>query len=283
MMPVHMILPQAITALGSNQDEPFDLVAFAHRKADRYNRLAGNLNEDDGYDCPICLNKGQVQYVVDENGVPQTCTRPCKCAKTRATIRRMRRSGLKDIIRDYTFEKFQSPEPWQQTIKTSAEAYAKTLQGWFFIGGQSGSGKTHICTAICREALLRGQEVRYMLWRDEIPRIKSVANLAEEYEATVGPYKNAEILYIDDLFKTGKGPDGHEQRPTSADINAAFEILNFRYNAKLPTILSSECTISALLEIDEAVAGRIVEAAANTFSVKPDRSRNYRLRKAVEL
>ena len=135
MMPVHMILPQAITALGSNPDEPFDLVAFAHRKADRYNRLAGNLNEDDGYDCPICLNKGQVQYVVDENGVPQTWTRPCKCAKTRATIRRMRRSGLKDIIRDYTFEKFQSPEPWQQTIKTSAEAYAKTLQGWFFIGG----------------------------------------------------------------------------------------------------------------------------------------------------
>ena len=59
--------------------------------------------------------------------------------------------------------------------------------------------------------------------------------------------------------------------------------MNFRYNAKLPTILSSECTISALLEIDEAVAGRIVEAAAHTFSLKPDRSRNYRLRKAVEL
>ena len=278
MMPVHMILPQAITALGSNPDEPFDLVAFVHQKVARYNRLAGDLNKDDGYDCPICLNKGQLQYVVDENGMPQTWTRPCKCASTRATIRRMGRSGLKDIIRDYTFEK-----PWQQTIKATAQEYAKNLQGWFFIGGQSGSGKTHICTAICREALLRGQEVRYMLWRDEITRIKSVANLADEYEAAIGPYKGAEILYIDDLFKTGRSPDGHEQRPTSADVNAAFEILNFRYNSKLPTIISSECTISDLLEIDEAVAGRIVEVAVKAISLKADRSRNYRLRKAVEL
>lgn len=283
MIPVHRILPQAITAHGSEPPEFLDPVAFARKKAERYNKLAGNLNEEDGYDCPLCHNKGQLQCVAEENGVPLTWIRPCKCAKTRATIRRMRRSGLKDIIRDYTFEKFQADEPWQQTIKTAAQAYAEARKGWFFIGGQSGSGKTHICTAICREALLRGQEVRYMLWRDEIIRIKSVANLAEEYAAVIGPYKNAEILYIDDLFKTGKAPDGHEQRPTSADVNAAFEILNFRYNAKLPTVLSSECTISDLLEIDEAVAGRIVEAAVNAFSLKPDRSRNYRLRKAVEL
>lgn len=283
MIQIHKILPKEITARGSNPDEPFDLVAFVHQKVARYNRLAGDLNKDDGYDCPICLNKGQLQYVVDENGIPQTWTRPCKCASTRATIRRMRRSGLKDIIRDYTFEKFQATEPWQQTIKATAQEYAKNLQGWFFIGGQSGSGKTHICTAICREALLRGQEVRYMLWRDEITRIKSVANLADEYEAAIGPYKGAEILYIDDLFKTGRSPDGHEQRPTSADVNAAFEILNFRYNSKLPTIISSECTISDLLEIDEAVAGRIVEVAVKAISLKADRSRNYRLRKAVEL
>lgn len=278
MEPIRAILPNN-TALGS---EPFDHVAFVHKQVEWYNAAEGHLNEEDGYDCPICRNKGHIQYVKDDNGIPKTWIRDCKCEKTRATIRRMRRSGLKDIIRDYTFEKFQATEPWQQTIKASAMEYAKTMDGWFFIGGQSGCGKTHICTAICREALLRGQEVRYMLWRDDISKIKAVVNQADEYAAAIGPYKNAEILYVDDLFKTGKGPDGNAQRPTTGDVNAAFEILNYRYNAKLPTVISSECTISDLLDIDEAVAGRIVELA-KVFSLKHDRSRNYRLRKVVEL
>lgn len=263
--------------------QPFDALAFAHKQAAWYNAAEGHLQEEDGYDCPLCRNKGSVRYVTEERGVPQFWMRPCKCQKIRQSIRRMQRSGLKDLIRDYTFARFQATEPWQQTLKTAAEAYAQTLEGWFFLGGQSGSGKTHLCTAICREALLQGREVRYLLWREDITRIKAVANQAEEYAAAIEPYKRAEVLYIDDLFKTGKSPDGRDQRPTAADLNAAFEILNYRYNAKLPTILSSECTLSALVKLDEALAGRIAEQATGAFSLKKDRRKNYRLRGAVEL
>lgn len=265
------------------QDEPFDAVAFVHKQVAWYNRSEGRLHEEDDFVCDLCRNKGQIMLVKEENGVPKTWMRPCKCQKTRATIRRMRRSGLKNMIRDYTFDQFQTTQPWQSALKAQAQDYAKTLDGWFFVGGQSGSGKTHLCTAICREALLRGQEVRYMLWREDIGRIKAVANQAEEYAAAIGPYKRAEVLYIDDLFKTGKTYDGRDQRPTAADVNAAFEILNYRYNAKLPTILSSECTLSALLEIDEALASRIAERSDHLTSLKPDRAKNYRLKGAVEL
>lgn len=273
---------RAILGNTEHGSDPFDRTAYVYKQVEWYNESNGDLNEQDGYDCPICKNKERIQFVKVVDGVPHVWTRYCKCAKTRATIRRMKRSGLKDIIKDYTFDKFEANEKWQQSIKAAAMEYAKNPSGWFYIGGQSGSGKTHICTAICREALLRGQEVRYMLWRDDIVKIKAVANQAEEYTAEIGPYKSAEILYIDDLFKTGRGTDGNNQRPTSADVNAAFEILNFRYNSKLPTIISSECTISDLLEIDEAVCGRIVETA-KAFSLRPDRSRNYRLRNAVEI
>ena len=38
-----------------------------------------------------------------------------------------------------------------------------------------------------------------------------------------------------------------------------------------------------LLDIDEAVGGRIFERAKTAFSLKPDRSRNYRLKGVVEL
>ena len=48
------------------------------------------------------------------------------------------------------------------------------------------------------------------------------------------------------------------------------------------TIISSECTIDDILDIDEAVGGRIFERA-KAFSLKPDKRRNYRLRGATEL
>lgn len=253
-------------------------------KADDWNRTPGKLHEQDGYDCPLCLNRGDFcRAVQDARGKWWPHHSPCKCIETRNTIKRMKRSGLKDIIKDYTFGKFHATEPWQQTIKEAAEHYAKEPAGWFFIGGQSGSGKTHLCTAICREFLLAGRAVKYMLWRDDVVQIKQAVNDHEKYTDLIDQYKNVDVLYIDDLFKTGKAPDGTAQRPTVADINAAFEILNFRYNdpSKL-TIISSECTINDILEIDEAVGGRIFERA-KAFSLKPDRSRNYRLRGSIEL
>ena len=89
---------------------------------------------------------------------------------------------------------------------------------------------------------------------------------------------DAELLYIDDLFKTGRSFDSRSPRPTTADVNVAFEILNYRYTAKLPTIVSSECVLDDLIQIDESLAGRIAERAKNLFELGPDRGKNYRLR-----
>ena len=283
MQPIQAIIP-GNTGHGS---EPYDLKKTMERIAEISNNAPGNENLEDGYNCDLCKNRGYFHTVYERNGAYYSGTRECKCIKTRATIRQMKRSGLKDIITDYTFQKFEATEEWQIKIKAAAVEYAKAPAGWFYIGGQSGSGKTHICTAICREILYRGQGVRYMLWRDDVVKLKNalVAKKPEEnaqYTVMIDRLKNAEVLYIDDLFKTGKGPGGEGQRPTGGDVNVAFEILNHRYNSKLPTIISSECTISDLMGIDEAVAGRIVEVA-KTFSLKSDRSRNYRLKKAVEI
>ena len=255
----------------------------AKYKADCYNAEIGDLDAEDGFSCSACRNKGWIEVAKqDAFGNWGQYWRQCKCMKTRSTIKKMKRSGLKDIIRDYTFDKYEASEKWQQAIKTAAQGYAESPDGWFFIGGQTGAGKTHICTAICREFLLAGKEVVYMLWRDDVVKIKSNANDAEKYGELVDRFKKAEILYIDDLFKTGRASDGEKQRPTGADVNVAFEVLNFRYNEKLPTIVSSECTLDDLLDIDEATGGRIFERA-KAFSLKPDRNRNYRLRRVIEI
>ncbi len=262
--------------------EPPEPGVMERMRAESVNASSGELDQQDGYNCPLCRNKGYIMQAVAENGNWRIVASECRCQKTRRSLRRMQRSGLKNIIRDYTFAKFETPEQWQQRIKEAAIAYAQSPDGWFFIGGQSGSGKTHICTAICRELLLAEKEVLYMLWRDDIVRLKALVTDAEQYGQAIGQYKQVEVLYIDDLFKTGKGVDTAMQKPTSADVNIAFEVLNYRYNNNLPTVISSECAIGDLMDIDEALAGRIIERA-KAFSLRPDRSRNWRLRNATEL
>lgn len=270
--------------MGNGSDVNFDPGELERLKVDSFNRSEGYLNLEDGYNCDICHNKGLIMNARQINGHWTTTASECKCRNIRKTIYRMKRSGLKDIIKDYTFQKFEAVDDWQKTIKDAAVSYSQNPDGWFFIGGQSGAGKTHICTAICREFLLAGRAVRYMLWRDDVVKIKNVVNDMEQYEAIINEFKTVEVLYIDDLFKTGKGADGVQQKPTAADINAAFEILNYRYNSpSLLTIISSECTINDILDIDEAVGGRIFEKAKKAFSLKPDRKRNYRLKGCVEL
>ena len=104
-------------------------------------------------------------------------------------------------------------------------------------------------------------------------------NYAHDLPITVNdPGVELELLYIDDLFKTGRSFDSRSPRPTTADVNVAFEILNYRYTAKLPTIVSSECVLDDLIQIDESLAGRIAERAKNLFELGPDRGKNYRLR-----
>ena len=254
-------------------------------KAETANSESGKLNQQDGYDCQICRNKGYIIRAVEENGFWRIVAQECQCMKIRRTIRRMEKSGLKNLMRYYTFGKFEASENWQKTVQNAAASYAKSPQGWFFIGGQSGCGKTHICTAICRELILQGLDVVYMLWRDEITRLKAMVTDVDKYDNNIQLFKRAEVLYIDDFFKMGRGVGNNDiQKPTMADINIAFELLNYRSINNLQTIISSEFNIAELLEIDQALAGRIVENAnPMPIVIRPDIKKNYRLKKVGEI
>lgn len=255
-------------------------------KARTYNAQEGHLNEQDGYNCPLCRNRGKTLELVERNGAEKAVFFECQCMHIRQTINRMQRSGRADVIKKFTFNKFTVENDFQKLLKESAQAYVKTGKGWFFVGGQSGCGKSHIGTAIFREFLLSGKLAQYMAWREDAARLKKLLGQDNmNYCEEVDKLKTTTVLYVDDLFKTGKTDGNQMQRPTSADINLAFEILNYRANhPELLTIISTECTMQQLIEIDEAIAGRIAEnARPYVFSISPDRSKNYRLRDVVEL
>jgi DNA replication protein DnaC len=83
-------------------------------------------------------------------------------------------------------------------------------------------------------------------------------------------YKNCEVLYIDDFFKN--------ENITSADLRIANEIINFRCVANKRTLISSERLVKDLMEIDEAVIGRMVEKAEEYLTEIVGKEKNYRLK-----
>ena len=231
---------------------------------------AGNLA---GYDCEECLNRGH-SLVIGEDGV--SVMRECKCAEIRRTLKRIEKSGLKGLLTEYTFDTFRTDSQWQTQAKQAALSYLEDYSGnWFFAGGQVGAGKTHLCTAIVGELLNRGMSAWYMLWRDDTVSLKAVITDDEAYSTGITALKEVDILYIDDFFKTEKG-----KYPTTADINIAFELLNYRYNRReLVTLISSERLIDDILEIDEAVGSRIYQRCKKyCLVIEYDRAKNYRLK-----
>lgn len=258
-------------------EQSYDPAAWAKMKADTLNEMEGALT---GHECSKCRNRGSIAFYRDDGSI---FTRECDCMKIRRCVWEMEKSGLKNIIRELTFETFIPTEDWQNTMKSTAAAYGEKPQGWLLLAGQSGCGKTHLCTAVCRQRLLAGDEVRYMPWRDKLAEIKACSLDSEYRTRLIDGYKNAQILYIDDLYKTGKNEKGVCE-PRSSDINLAFEIINHRYINHLTTIVSTERTPQELVEIDEATGSRILEmAGSNVLSVARHTKRNYRLRGIVSL
>lgn len=238
---------------------------LAQRRSEVFNRRPGKLT---GYDCPECLNKGYIAAVRDGAEV----TMPCGCLKIRNSLNRLARSGLSETCEECTFDSYEAREQWQQIILDTAKAYAENPRGWYALTGQTGAGKTHICTAVTYALIMSGREAVYMQWLHESAYLKSIiVSEPDEYRRRLEKIRNTDVLYVDDLFKGSVTP---------ADIKLAFDIINHRTYKKLITIISSELDLKGLIAVDEAIAGRIIEMCGeNHRCIVKDWKKNYRLKK----
>ena len=278
------------------------LIEREKQKVEAYNRSPGNLKDGyitnningkgvqvagDGYNCDLCMNRGNTMgFRVDENGGIYEYLVPCRCMEIRKSIWRMRQSGLEKSIRENTFKKFIATEPWQKTMYDMAKRYLAdgVKEGkWLYMGGQPGCGKTHICTAVAGKLLLE-RPLIYVIWPQISKRLKAIVNDTEIYEKELGRLQTVDVLYIDDMFKPVTNERGEEMEPSGPDKKLAFELINYRYVNRLPTIISSEWHIADLSDLDEATGSRIAECSDGyCLDITRDRQRNHRLKGALAI
>lgn len=243
---------------------------IARNKVDALNEMS-EADDGTGINCPICHGKGW--YAWFDEDAKECRTRYCNCYGPRITARRLKNIGLLDRSRRCTFDSFKTETPTQRALKTAAVNFTNDTTGeaWLALFGQSGVGKTHLCLAAFSAVIARRNLTgEYMRWNTDARAVKAAA--LEESNPLFDKLKKAPLLYVDDLFK--KRADA----PVSdADLRLCFELLDARYNLRLPTIISCELTFEELVRLDEAIAGRIREMCGPYLvSVGRDMRKNYR-------
>ena len=250
MKSISEIMAKAFPAMPQD-DDAFEPYAYLRRKAERWNSMPGNLT---GVNCPLCLNRGYFMRIEDGPFGPVEALEECRCMTARRGLERVERSGLGPALKTCRFDSFIVRERWQAEALEKARRYASdSSDAWFFMGGAVGSGKTHLCTAICRR-LIAKMPVLYAIWPEELQALKATRFDEEEYSERMHRLMDIDLLYLDDFLKVAGG-----RSPTPTDIVIAHELLNHRYAARKRTIISSERLLDEIIGIDEATGGRILE------------------------
>lgn len=230
--------------------------------------------EDIPKKCSICNDK-EVVYDLDNKGMP-TNIRPCSCVQQGWYRGIIEKSGLGRKLEECTFENFNADNDNLKYAKTLAMQFVSddTSEALLFLG-KSGTGKTHLATAVAGKLLNEQKKpLIYVRYRELVQPLKAMTFDLEERAKYINKYKTISYLYIDDLFKNMDSRNYSEKQ-------YIFEILDYRYSNHKKTIITSEYTISQLLQEDEAMMGRLGEMARG-YIVEFNKVDNYRAKKMQE-
>ncbi len=252
-------------------------------------RIRGTLNtslqeDKKEYECEICKDTEWVD-IKDEFGL-YSSSRPCKCREAKLYKRILEGCGIAEDFLTKTFDNYNITNKQTESAFNIAKDYANifdlikdTKNNSLALLGQVGSGKTHLTIAVANELMKRNIGVRYMQYREDIPRIKQSILDEENYNREINKFKNASVLLIDDLYKRATNKSQYGEYLNDADSRIMFEIINHRYFKGLPIIVSSEHNAIKLLDLDEAIGSRIIEMCKGHIVEITGKENNYRLRR----
>ncbi len=113
-----------------------------------------------------------------------------------------------------------------------ARGFAEEPEGWLVLTGLPGTGKTHLAAAIANALMARGAGVWLVTVPDLLDHLRNTyaPDARARYDRVFDAVRTAPILILDDLGSQSSTPWAQEK---------LFQLFNDRYNAKLPTVITS--------------------------------------------
>ena len=138
--------------------------------------------------------------------------------------------------------------------RAAAIEFVNKQQGWMLLTGQRGCGKTHLAIAIAGEYAQRGTSVFRAFVPDLMDYLRGTFNPNSplSYDELFEQVKNAPLLILDDL--------GGERSSSWAE-EKLYQIVVYRHELQLPTVITSTLSLEELKENKPDIASRLVDKA----------------------
>jgi len=164
-------------------------------------------------------------------------------------------AGL-ELQKSMTFDKFErrvnltaeQRENLEQAFLLAMN-YAKSPDGWLVFQGVTGSGKTHLAAAIVNHRYQAGELALFVVVPEFLDHLRSTFSPDSKvsYDQLFERVKTTPLLVFDDFGEQASTPWAKEK---------LYQVINYRYNAQLPTIITTRRTMD---EIDDPVGSRFID------------------------
>lgn len=196
-----------------------------------------------------------------------------QCPKGRAYLQQRRidrltyQSGVGRRFQNRTFETFRitpGTEAAYQACQSFCRRYQPHRRG-LRIHGRYGCGKTHLAAAIVNTMTSKGVPAMFVVTPDLLQSIRrgyDNPDSARTAQAIVDSARTIDILVLDDLGS---------EKPSDWVREQLFVLINARYEAELPTIITSNYSTADLVDrLGQRIVSRLIEMTTAITMTAPD-------------
>ena len=208
--------------------------------------------------CDVCGGRGWFTPDVPAGHLQFGQVVTCQCQQDRLQEERSAKlllySNLGHLSR-FTFDTLdpggRADQPESQSLFNeayqAASVYAENPVGWLVFTGPNGSGKTHLAAAIANRCIDRGHVVFFVHVPDLLDHLRATFAVDSDtsYSDLFEQVKSTPLLILDGVGNQSATPWAQEKLQ---------QIINHRYNAQLPTVVT---TTSEMSELDQYVGSRL--------------------------
>jgi len=126
--------------------------------------------------------------------------------------------------------------------------FAKSPESWLVFQGETGCGKTHLAAAIANYRFQAGKPAMFVVVPDFLDHLRSTFSPESQvsYDQLCESVKKAPLLILDDFGEQSTTPWAQEK---------LYQVINYRHNHLLPTVITTRYTMD---EIETRISSRLV-------------------------
>lgn len=217
--------------------------------------------------CPHCHGVGYLRSDVPVGHPDFGKLEICVCRRanvTNAVRERLFALSHLDELKNLTFDTFKPRgrkglgEMQASSLERAfnqAQNYARNLNGWLLLMGGYGCGKTHLAAAVANYAVGMGVPTLFLTVPDLLDTLRFAYSEEDtSFEERFDQIRNAGLLVLDD-FGT--------QNATGWAQEKLFQIVNYRYINRLPTVVTTNLLLD---EIEPRIRSRLSDPELVTQS-----------------